>query len=136
VITAYLKPLIMNKEWHAAGLCWRESGTGEIVALAWGRDGTGPAVRVEKFGSATSYTADYTAVQVVDYWPWMRIADDGSSRISSISNDGLFWRQIHSVSRTDFLTADQVGFMVSDENSGVPNLDVGCSILSWLETEG
>lgn len=39
---------------------------------------------------------------------WLRFADDNTNRIVSVSNDGKNFNQIHSVLRTDFMTADQV----------------------------
>jgi hypothetical protein len=61
---------------------------------------------------------------------FFRIADDGANRISSISTDGINFRVIHTVARTDFLTADQVGFFVNCQET---TWDAGMTLLSWKE---
>jgi len=61
----------------------------------------------------------------------MRIADNNTNRICSVSADGQNWIEVHSVGRTDFLTADQVGFMIRPTNSATPNIGTGVSVLSW-----
>jgi hypothetical protein len=62
---------------------------------------------------------------------WIRIADNGTNRIISWSVNGLHFTQVHSVSRTDFITADEVGFFISD--SADNKHDPGLTLLSWAE---
>ena len=52
---------------------------------------------------------------------WIQIADDGSNRTTSISIDGLNFVQTHSVSRTDFLTGDQLVFGIDSNGSSSPS---------------
>lgn len=114
------------------GLLFRESGTGEIhvfeviFSTDW-RLGS------EKYTSATAASASYTLQPILSYMPcplWLRIADDGANRICSWSMDGQNWMVIHTIGRTDFLTADQVGFYAQAVNA---TWDCACTLISWKE---
>lgn len=97
-----------------AGLCFRESSSGKIASLHVGFTGGGWAIQSTKWNSATSFSANYVTASSAGYVPrWLRIADDGSNRICSYSDDGVNFLAYHSIGRTDFLTADQAGFFVS-----------------------
>lgn len=115
------------------GLCWRESSSGKFIAfgLAYstGFGGFRHVYGVIKYTNATTFSANYTVPEAVLPTPrFWRIKDDGSSRICYISSDKQHWHQIHSVGRTDFLTADQVGIFA---NAGSTSFDVGVGLLSW-----
>jgi hypothetical protein len=60
----------------------------------------------------------------------MRIADTGTSRICSWSADGQNWHDLHSIGRTDFLTADEVGFYVNSQSATYP---AACTLISWAQ---
>jgi hypothetical protein len=62
---------------------------------------------------------------------FLRIEDDNTNRICSFSFDGINFRLIYSVGRTDFLTADQVGLVLKSQ-SGTNG--VGMNVISWLES--
>lgn len=140
-ITAFLLPNIINKPFHSYGLLFRESGTGElhvfdIVAAqsASGAQNQYLVLRSGKFNSPTSFNASYQEVVMPQWLNWLQISDDGVNRICRISPNGRHWSVIHSIGRTDFLTADQVGFYAGAENSVTPNLDVSVTLLSWKQT--
>jgi hypothetical protein len=59
-----------------------------------------------------------------------KIADNGTNRIYSLSYDGTTFLDLYSVTRTTFLTPDQVGFYV---NSGANQSTVTMTLLSWVE---
>lgn len=61
---------------------------------------------------------------------WLRIADDGANRICSQSSDGQHWVVFHTVGRTDFLTADEVGFLADASNATWPT---GIWLFHWAE---
>lgn len=143
VVTAHVRPLLMGKSFHTAGICFRESSTGRIHALdlfnqqaAYGSGSNAPEafIRSTKFSSPTSFSASYQATSTNMFPEWLRIADDGSNRVCFISRDGQNWLIFHTIGRTDFLTANQIGFYVNSENSAVPNLDVALGLLSWQES--
>jgi hypothetical protein len=61
---------------------------------------------------------------------FIRIADNGTNRLCSYSVDGQNWFQFHSVGRTDFLTATEVGFFANDASN---TYECGITLLSWKE---
>ena len=84
-----------------------------------------------KHTSPTVYSAAYTVQAITPHVPlFLRIADDDTNRIMSWSNDGQHWIVSHTVGRTDFLTADEVGFMVNSNNATWP---ASMTLLSWVE---
>lgn len=108
---------------NAGGVTFRQSSDGKAHTLSFI---TG--VGVVSLKVATAY---YTTLNIAnrELW-WFQISDDGANRISRYSLHGPDgpWRELHSVGRTDFLTADQVGFLVNAENvTYVPRL----RLLSW-----
>jgi hypothetical protein len=116
--------------WAALG--WRQSGDGKVVTLQL-QPVTNPVqLRVASWNSPTSYNslALDEALPVGPGYLWLRIADNGTDRIESISRDGYHFTVVHSVGRTSFLTGDQVGFFV---NSGSATRDFPVTLLSWAE---
>lgn len=121
-----------------AGLCFRESGTSEIATfgLQHAIAGTGEDIWqfiTTKFTNETTYSANYTRdwqSRFSSHPIWLRIADNATNRICSWSMDGQHWIQIHSVGRTDFLTADQVGFYANAEHATLP---MSMMVYSWKE---
>lgn len=136
-ITAHVRTVMAHKAYQSYGLCFRNSSSGalhifDVIASDLGL--TTVAIRSAKFNSGTSYNADYITMRIPQMVNWMRIADDGTNRICSISEDGLNWLVIHTVGRTDFITADQVGIAVGVENSATPNFAPILRLLSWAQT--
>jgi hypothetical protein len=118
--------------YNGAGLCFRQSADGKLVLL-YVSPSEANTIKVAKWNSPTSYSAEYTGVPAqYDLHPvWLRITDNGTNRICSFSTDGYYWYQVHSVGRTDFLTADEVGFCADAVNATYP---VRITLLSWVES--
>lgn len=114
------------------GLVFRQSADGKLVNFACGADGTAPgrSLIVQKFSNATTFSASYQTVVCAEWPRFLRIADDGTNRVCSVSHDGVHFLQVHSVGRTDFLTADEVGFYVLPRNA---TYGAGMHLLSWKE---
>lgn len=113
------------------GLAWRDSGTGKLVSVAIASTNAGVKLSVLKWNSPSSASTTYTEGFVRMGSPiWMQISDDGTNRIVRISTNGNDWVEIHSVGRTDFLTADQVGIFVTDSTNRAPVM----TLLSWKVT--
>jgi hypothetical protein len=133
-ITAYFvrRPL-MTSGVYEFGLCFRQSSDGKLAVF--GVQGAGPTsapyLYSAKVASPTAATVNYLAVQYQEMLQphFFRIADNGTNRICSVSRDGVHFTAFQSVARTDYLTADQVGFYVRDPASG----SVGAWLLSWQE---
>jgi len=123
---------------NAFGLVFRQGSDGKIVTFGvCGNTGniTGYSLSAFKYNSATSFNAVYISSTGYGF-PfggsiWLRVTDNGTNRICSVSYDGFTFEQIQSISRTDFLTADQIGFYGSAENG---TYGLVTSVVSWKET--
>lgn len=113
-------------------LFFRESSTGKIVQF---RVITQPSIGVFKWDNGTSFNSTYIGsgvnTMIMTSPVWMQIADNGTNRICSLSADGFNFLQIHSVGRTDFMTADQIGW---GAQMGSLTGKAGVSLLSWKVT--
>ena len=116
-----------------AGLCFRQSSDGKLQAVGPAPSNAANAVYWlnSKFTDENNHSANYQlqdAKSILQSVYHLRIADDGTNRKCSLSCDGQNWLEIHSVGRTDFLTADQVGFFISAHSA-----PCGMTLLSWKE---
>lgn len=121
------------------GLCFRQSSDGKLHSFAiLGSTSSGigsQGLFSTKFTDPTTFSANYstqvTGLMSMFGMPWfLRIADDGSNRICSVSTDGINFFVFHTVGRTDFLTADEVGFFSDSVSASVAS---GVSLLSWKQ---
>lgn len=137
VIDTYIKGLLFAKNYLTLGLLWRQSSDGKFVTAHHqfnSNVNTVDAVfSVEKFSGPAAGAGAYVGQPIVEMFNWVRIADDNTSRIVSVSIDGQHWHQYHSVSRTDYLTANQVGIFAASGNNATPTQDVALHLLSWYE---
>jgi hypothetical protein len=113
-LTAYLDWAAPNANYVTTFLVFRSSG-GAYVYFGPGFDsGSGGwSLDVAKWTNETTFSAHYTQVSLatIGGMPnWYRIADDNSNRICSYSFNGLDFVPFHTVGRTDFLTANAVGW--------------------------
>src|SRR3990170_3103366 len=136
-ITAAFLQMRPEVDFAACGLLFRQSSDGKLVtgALIWDSTLTGSgdsAIRAVKYTNPTTFSANYTNTLPVSpgNLVFIRIADDGVNRITSYSADGQHWTTVHSVGRTDFLTADQVGFFCNAVQATWP---VAMTLLSWKQ---
>lgn len=137
VITAAFIPNTYQENFFQFGLCFREAATGELHAFSFTHATTaftlGWGIWSRKFNSPTSFNSEYTN----HLWEFsgkivfIRIADNGVNRICSFSFDGQNWVQFHSVGRTDFLTADQVGFFIDVANT---SFGYSTTLVHWKES--
>jgi hypothetical protein len=115
------------------GFGWRQSSDGKLVALGYGRTSTEGCFEGWKMNTATTWSGTtYFSHCVVNRSDivWFRAIDNGTNRLVCWSPSGLAWQQIHSVGRTDFMTADQVGFYA---NALSATWLVGIRVVSWKE---
>jgi hypothetical protein len=117
------------------GFVWRQSSDGKLVTFFVENNTVVSGVSivsVYKWTSPTVFSATY--VQVAHRWvgpiAWLKIQDNGTSRICSLSSDGQNWLAIHTVGRTDFMTADEIGFGI---DAGQATYEAGMNVLSWRE---
>jgi hypothetical protein len=124
-VEAFILPLLTPYNYCQVGVCWRESGSGKIITWGFTYGYSGPddviAVSLTKWTNATTYNSSYLNNKGATWFSpqgvWLRLVDDGTNRTVSVTMDGKNWKQIHSVGRTDYITADQVGFYTSSSNT-------------------
>ena len=131
-ITAMLLINLPYGLFTGAGLTFRESSSGKIhtFGVRW-LSTTQFVIAGFKWTNATTFSASYFEQSHQQSIIWFRIADDGSNRICSVSSDGQHWIARHTIGRTDFLTADQVGIFINSNSANVP---IGMNLLSWEQT--
>ena len=135
-ITVCITPTLYPAPNNLMGLCWLDSGSGKLIIFCFqnisGVASGGIQVGISKWNSPTAYSSNYTTF-VQPYFPqnqlWLKIRDDGTNRTCSFSADGVNFTILHSVGNTDFLTANQLGFMLSSYGSGGSNF---LNLQSWL----
>lgn len=67
--------------------------------------------RIAKINANGSFNSSYRVS--ANWWytggiMWFKLVDDNTNRVFSVSSDSQNWQQVHSVGRTDFITADQL----------------------------
>jgi len=106
------------------GIGFRQSSSGKFVVLHLVCDGSHPKrIAVYRMTSATalgSAPLAPTSLMHVGKYVWLKIEDDNTNLIFSVSFDGFEFIQIHSESRTAHLLTtgpDQVTFEVNNQGS-------------------
>jgi len=133
-IEAAILPNLYPADSVGCGVGWRQSSDGKL-AYARIRYGVGVgdlSLRVDKWTNPTTWLATYITLGMTSAWShlcWLRIEDDGVNRKTHISWDGIHWWQVHSVARADFLTADQVVFLVTAMATG----GAGANLFHWRQ---
>jgi hypothetical protein len=134
--TAYFEPIFVQKGFNGYGMCFRQSSDGKMAVLnllAFDAGLTTLAMASSKYSGATGAitVTDYVAQHAPNVIHWVRFGDNGTNRTIEISADGQNWLLFHSVARTDYMTADQVGFYVTGQNAATPNYAPILRVLSW-----
>lgn len=114
-----------------AALVFRASGAGTHITFGftWNYNAGGSTYSLtsSKYNSATSFNSNYFDYKVsVQHKIWLRLQDTGANRVCSWSPDGRNFHTVHTIGRTDFLTADQVGICVEGSNN-----TAAITLLSW-----
>lgn len=125
--TAYINFIYLS----FAGIAFRQSSDGKIVVYGFADNSGATSISVIKYTNPTTFSAVYKSQnQHVFNAPgmWLRIADDGANRICSFSLDGTNFTVFHTIGRTDFLTADQVGIAINANSSTTASI---LDLLSW-----
>lgn len=139
-LTIAFLPNLVGSSAPRCGICWRQSSDGKLVVFWVERNGSYTLVQgaplvctVMKWASATSFSATYSIVPIQPHngLCWLRVQDDGSNRKCFFSCDGLNWIEVHSVGRTDYMTADEVGFCI---DTGQATYLGGMNLLHWVES--
>ena len=134
-LTARMRPLLIGRNTQHTGLILRNSETGQFVAFGLTHVSDRNIVEMTKWNNPSSFNSVYDGGLTVlppDRPLWFRLQDNGTYRIGYFSFDGVYWHQIPStnVTRTDFITPNQVGFGVNTSNNN-PGTDPAVWLLGW-----
>lgn len=133
-ISAVIRAFQYTGNYSTIGLCFRESSSSKIHVFgrAAGELSGGTGLYSTKYTNETTYSADYASIAIRDCDPLiLRITDDGTYRKCLASPDGVTWIEIHSIGRTDFLTADEIGFFIMVQQN---TWDTIAFLAAWEES--
>lgn len=130
-ITVGILPHMLRVNYPGCGIGWRQSSDGKLVLFMLIMSGS-PQLSIIKQNSPSSTSSSYVDVGINESSTlmWLRIADNGTSRICSWSVDGINFQVLHTVGRTDFITGDEVLYSVRAMNA---TYGCGATIFSWKE---
>lgn len=121
-----------SNQGYEIGIGFRESSSGKLHLVFLYFVGA-MHLYTTKYTNPTTFSAHYTNlnnVLALGTQPlWLQISDNGTNRICRFGNDGRHWIQLHSIGRTDFLTADHLVWGVN-ANGSAPQ----CWLISWAES--
>lgn len=127
-VTACILPNLISVDMFA-GLCWVLNSSG--ASVNFGVDCEGKLLAWKNTDHNTFLGFYVTALaRTPNSAVWLRIGDDGAVRTCEYSSDGQNWALFHSVSRTDYITPDRVGWSVTNNNT---TYRAGATLLSWEE---
>ncbi len=134
-LTVRLIPDIPSQNYSSYGLYWRSSSSGKCAVFNLSDISSGSLNFLSrKYNDFTNYNSDYSGGVPQANLQWLRLQDDGTNRIMSISADGINWKVLHTVANNDFVIADQIGFFLGLElGSGLTVVTSGLTVASWLE---
>lgn len=106
--------------------CFLNSGSGAFHEYEFRSDGTNAYDWMGVLGSYKYTDVNTFNSLYFDRLTWnpgwghrfVRVGDDGSNRYVAFSGDGQNFAVGHTIGRTDFVTADRIGFGVSNTGSG------------------
>lgn len=128
----YTATLLINSPWltinyMGAALCLYYSTGSELIAFQKSTNTTyGNLLQYVHGGTAVTYTS----TQGMDML-WLRMQDNGTNRIASISIDGYNFIPYYTESRTNYITPNYIGFGIQPNSSTYPTTAL---IQSWSVT--
>jgi hypothetical protein len=129
-ITMACAPLLYPGDFVYSGLLWRESSSGKLITFGLSYNGE-YRIMVNHWDDPTTFST--TLIDIKNYanpaLVWLRASGDSINRYYMASNDGCNFFVLDSGVRTDFMTANEIGFGVSTENSK----DAYLTVFSWKE---
>lgn len=114
---------LAGADFAVCGIVWRESSSGKLVIPLVVNSGSAVWPHIAKGNSATDFSpgaynvnlsvSTMTSSQLLHF----ELEDDNANRIVRLSADGINFNQAHAVGRTDFLTANEIGWCVNANNA-------------------
>lgn len=136
-IEAGFEYAIGNENYGFVGIALR-SATDQRVSndIQW--NGTSFQLHLQKLNAGGVFASSYLLSPAVNYGlgssssniMFFAIEDTGTNRVYYVSQNGLHWLRVFSVSRTDFLTAASCAFNVSSSTNHPPN----ARLFHWKQT--
>ena len=119
------------------GLTLRDSSTGKLVIYVTETNPSGGswASGAFTYTNNTTFNSIYQKLLETPYptgVSWFQIKDDNTNRHFNISTDGHNWETFFSISRTDWITPDQIGFLLQDFQTDQPQ---AMTVVSWKITQ-
>ena len=127
---------ILTASFNSFNFVFLDSASGKFsnIQLAYNTSTGKLRFDVEKWDDFNSFNAGYALTEYPitpqTYPKWVRLVDDNTNRKWQVSWDGFYWRTVHSIGRTDFITPDSVGFSLRQD--GTDNAEKVVSVYSWL----
>lgn len=129
-ITALIIPNLYPANYQIGGVCFRQSSDGKLILFGFLHT-TNFLLEVNKKTNPTTDSGQYVGLTIWRPTPiFLRIQDNGTNRICQFGYDGINFHTLHTIGRTDFLTADQVGIYTASINA---TYKAGVNLLSWKE---
>jgi hypothetical protein len=129
-------PALYCAEYNLCGMCLRESSSGKLILMHI--VGTPSAnnftLQISKWDDPTTFNSNYLSIPMplcAGPMIFFAIKDDGTDRKFYWSFDSQNFREVFSVGRTDYMTADEVGAHVASLSSSYA---AAMTWLHWKET--
>lgn len=138
-IKTWFSAATSNVSLMAAGLLFRESGTGELSVIVisnftFGTANHPASIAAANYNSATSFNAVIGTERntVLGQVIWLAIEDNNTNLIFQASIDRINWETRATIGRTSLMAGgpDQVGIVVTNQAGGT---DMSASFFHWEE---
>lgn len=122
-----------NAGFMSYAICFYDSVSGKLHIYEFLSDGTSNSANwmgmlgAYKYTSVTVFSATYfDRLGINPGWGhrFVRVGDDGTNRHISFSADGVTYMKAHTIGRTDFVTADKIGFATSNSTAVANSLKI------------
>lgn len=129
-LPAFNGPNLSGAQWS---LCFRDSATGKFADYEFVSDGNtqalgwGGQLGAYKWTNTSTFSATYfDRLGINPGWGhrFIRVGDDGTNRHIDFSGDGANFTRAHQIGRTDFVTANQIGFGINTNSANPMSLKI------------
>lgn len=113
---------IVGNDESGIGICERDSSSGKVETVMLVNDGGDPEIKCQYWGSETGITGNWTSMDMYHVGPviFLRMENDGSTRTTSVSSDGVNFLQVDSRSHSSYLNStDQLGIVGRTDSTGL-----------------
>ena len=133
-LVAAIASSMPTEPYMSYGVSLRESATGKIMLVGRGSQASWrDYLSVQYWASSSSYSSTKWIFGAPrDPMPFLRIQDDGTNLIVSISRDGIApYAKLISVPRGDFVVPDKIGVYVNPVDSSNTMSQMSVDLYNW-----